>query len=130
MQSLGDNRLASFSHDIACVSFQLKTSSLVIFAMTLEIHTMWTVGGDILVWRELWNLFYTQGRLWSLGELTAKLSSKARREVFSHKVIWNERSWGSCRIFLVCLLGDVGQAASPLSLNMWTTVLCVFRKRF
>lgn len=59
MQSLGDNRLASFSHDIACVSFQLKTSSLVTFGMTLEVHTMWTVASDILVWRELWNLFYT-----------------------------------------------------------------------
>lgn len=59
MQSLGNNRLASFSHDIACVSFQLKTSSSVIFGMTLEVHTMWPVTSDILVWREVWNLFYT-----------------------------------------------------------------------
>lgn len=70
-----------------------------------------------------------QGRLWSLGELTVKLCSKAEREVFfSHKVIWNERTWGSYTIFLVCLLGDFGEAASPLSLNMWPTILCVFQE--
>lgn len=46
MQSLGNNRLASFSHDIACVCFQLKTSSSVIFGKTLEVHTMWTVASD------------------------------------------------------------------------------------
>lgn len=27
--------------------------------MTLEVHTMWTVAGDIFVSKELWNLFYT-----------------------------------------------------------------------